>query len=126
MATSVAGISFDLSFDGSKMLASINASCKKVKDQFDKSFSQAAKKSTKAIETGNQEIDKILNNTARTAKSKAAAIASIYKKEGASSSEAFRKAWSLIERDSRNGSHQVKKHELIKNTHELINHACSF
>lgn len=110
MATSVAGISFDLSFDGSKMLASINASCKKVKDQFDKSFSQAAKKSTKAIETGNQEIDKILNNTARTAKSKAAAIASIYKKEGASSSEAFRKAWSLIERDSRNGSHQVKKH----------------
>ena len=67
MATSVAGISFDLSFDGSKMLASINASCKKVKDQFDKSFSQAAKKSTKAIETGNQEIDKILNNTARTA-----------------------------------------------------------
>ena len=110
MTTSVAGISFDLSFDGSKMLASINASCKKVKDQFDKSFSQAAKKSTKAIETGNQEIDKILNNTARTAKSKAAAIASIYKKEGASSSEAFRKAWSLIERDSRNGSHQVKKH----------------
>lgn len=110
MATSVAGISFDLSFDGSKMLASINASCKKVKDQFDKSFSQAAKKSTKAIETGNQEIDKILNNTARTAKSKAAAIASIYKKEGTSSSEAFRKAWSLIERDSRNGSRQVKKH----------------
>ena len=109
-ATSVAGISFDLFFDGSKMLASINSSCKKVKDQFDKSFSQAAKKSTKAIENGNREIDKILNNTARTAKSKAAAIASIYKKEGASSSEAFRKAWSLIERDSKNGSNQVKKH----------------
>ena len=109
-ATSVAGISFDLFFDGSKMLASINSSCKKVKDQFDKSFSQAAKKSTKAIDNGNREIDKILNNTARTAKSKAAAIASIYKKEGASSSEAFRKAWSLIERDSKNGSNQVKKH----------------
>ena len=39
MATSIAGISFDLSFDGSKMLASINDSCKKVKDRFNQSFS---------------------------------------------------------------------------------------
>ena len=50
MATSIAGISFDLSFDGSKMLASINDSCKKVKDRFNQSFSQAAKKSTEAIQ----------------------------------------------------------------------------
>lgn len=110
MAISVAGISFDLSFDGSKMLTSINASCKKIKDQFDQSFSQAAKKSVRAIETGNKEIDGILSDTARTAKSKAAAIAWIYKKEGASSSEAFQKAWSLIERESADGSRQVKKH----------------
>ena len=47
MATSIAGISFDLSFDGSKMLASINDSCKKVKDRFNQSFSQAAKKRSK-------------------------------------------------------------------------------
>ena len=82
MATSIAGISFDLSFDGSKMLASINDSCKKVKDRFNQSFSQAAKKSTEAIKIGNTEIDKILSQTERSAKSKAAAIASVYKKEG--------------------------------------------
>lgn len=110
MATSIAGISFDLSFDGSKMLASINDSCKKVKDRFNQSFSQAAKKSTEAIKTGNTEIDKILSQTARSAKSKAAAIASVYKKEGESASEAFRKAWLLIERDSKSGSGEVKKH----------------
>lgn len=110
MATSIAGISFDLSFDGSKMLASINDSCKKVKDRFNQSFSQAAKKSTEAIKTGNTEIDKILSQTARSVKSKAAAIASVYKKEGESASEAFRKAWLLIERDSESGSGEVKKH----------------
>lgn len=110
MATSIGGISFDLSFDGSKMLASINDSCKKVKDRFNQSFSQAAKKSTEAIKTGNTEIDKILSQTARSVKSKAAAIASVYKKEGESASEAFRKAWLLIERDSESGSGEVKKH----------------
>nr|DAG70463.1 MAG TPA: minor tail protein [Caudoviricetes sp.] len=110
MATSIGGISFDLSFDGSKMLASINDACKKVKDRFNQSFSQAAKKSTEAIKTGNTEIDKILSQTARSAKSKAAAIASVYKKEGESASEAFRKAWLLIERDSESGSGEVKKH----------------
>lgn len=109
METSIAGISFDLTFDGSKMLTSINASCKKIKAQFNQSFSQAAKKSVRAIETGNKEIDGILSDTARTAKAKAAGIAAVYRKEGASSSEAFRKAWSLIERDSANGSRQVKK-----------------
>lgn len=110
MATSIGGISFDLSFDGSKMFASINDACKKVKDRFNQSFSQAAKKSTEAIKTGNTEIDKILSQTARSAKSKAAAIASVYKKEGESASEAFRKAWLLIERDSESGSGEVKKH----------------
>ena len=110
MVTSFGGISFDLSFDGSKMLASINDACKKVKDRFNQSFSQAAKKSTEAIKTGNTEIDKILSQAARSAKSKAAAIASVYKKEGESASEAFRKAWLLIERDSESGSGEVKKH----------------
>lgn len=105
----VAGISFELSFDGSKMLTSINSSCKKVKEQFTKSFSEAAKESVKAIETGNEEIDKILKDTERSAKSKAASIASIYKKEGLSQSEAFKKAWSLVGKESDSGSKKVKK-----------------
>lgn len=131
MATSIAGISFDLSFDGSKMLASINDSCKKVKDRFNQSFSQAAKKSTEAIKTGNTEIDKILSQTERSAKSKAAAIASVYKKEGESASEAFRKAWLLIERDSESGSGEVKKHikgigsQFKKTSSEIENDASS-
>lgn len=131
MATSIAGISFDLSFDGSKMLASINDSCKKVKDRFNQSFSQAAKKSTEAIKTGNTEIDKILSQTERSAKSKAATIASVYKKEGESASEAFRKAWLLIERDSESGSVEVKKHikgigsQFKKTSSEIENDASS-
>ena len=96
METSIAGISFDLTFDGSKMLTSINASCKKIKAQFNQSFSQAAKKSVRAIETGNKEIDGILSDTARTAKAKAAGIAAVYRKEGASSSEAFQKRGVLL------------------------------
>ena len=131
MATSIAGISFDLSFDGSKMLASINDSCKKVKDRFNHRFSQAAKKSTEAIKTGNTEIDKILSQTERSAKSKAATIASVYKKEGESASEAFRKAWLLIERDSESGSVEVKKHikgigsQFKKTSSEIENDASS-
>lgn len=109
MATSVAGISFELSFDGSKMMQSINASCQRVKDRFEQSFSQAAKKSAKSIETGNKEIDKILSDTERSAKSKAAAIASIYKKQGKTQSNAFKEAWRHIERESEDGARKVKK-----------------
>ncbi len=109
MSAEVAGIAFELSFDGSKMMTSINSSCKKIKDSFTKSFFEAGKSAKTAVETSNSEIQAILDDTARSAKSKAAAIAAIYKKEGDSMSDAMSKAWSHIERESKNGAKSTKR-----------------
>ena len=106
----VAGIAFELNFDGSKMTAGIRDACEKVKDSFEKAFTQAGKKATDTAKTSNEEINKILNDTTRSAKSKAAAIAAVYKKQGESQSDVFKKAWEHIERDSKNGSKKVKNH----------------
>lgn len=106
---SVAGISFDLSFDSKKLVSGINDSCAKIKAKFEQSFSQAAQKSTEAIKSGSEDINRILGETERSAKSKAAAIAAIYKREGYSSSDAFKEAWKHIERESQSGSENAKK-----------------
>lgn len=67
--------------------------------EMEESFEGAGKSMAKSMETSNDEIKAILEDTERTAKSKAASIAAIYKKEGMSASEAMSKAWSHIERD---------------------------
>ena len=77
-------------------------------------FSKEAKKTGKTVEKNvsetSEKILNILNDSERSAKSKAASIAAIYRKEGLSQEEAFKKAWQHIERDSANGSEKVKKH----------------
>lgn len=106
----VSELRFGLSFDGSKLKASIEETCKKVQESFKKSFENGAEAATKAVETGNAEIDAILQDTERSAKSKAASISAIYQKMGMSQSEAMKKAWSYIERDSESGAKKVNKH----------------
>lgn len=106
----VSELRFGLSFDGSKLKASIEETCKKVQESFKKSFESGAEAATKAVETGNAEIDAILQDTERSAKSKAASISAIYQKMGMSQSEALKKAWSHIERDSSSGTQKVNKH----------------
>lgn len=54
-------------------------------------------------------IKKILEDTEKSAKSKAASVAAIYRKQGFTQEEAFKKAWAQIERTSENGSKKVKK-----------------
>ena len=110
MALSVGGIAFELSFNESKLTSSINSGCKKIRDSFASSFTNAGNSATKAIETSNKDIIAILENTEKSAKSKAASIAAIYRKEGLSQEEAFRKAWNHIERSSSSGSKNSKKH----------------
>ena len=109
-AEAVAGIAFELDLDGSKMTAGIKNYCAKIKNSFEKTFTQTGKKATDTVKTSNEEINKILDDATRSAKSKAAAIAAIYKKQGESQSDAFKKAWEHIERDSKKGSQKVKKH----------------
>lgn len=108
-ATKIAGIGFELSFDGSKMMTGINKACDKVRSQFTASFSEAGKSATKAISTSNQEIISILNDTERSMRSKAASIAWIYRKEGLSQEEAMKTAWSHIERYSSDGAAATQK-----------------
>lgn len=62
------------------------------------------------VKDQSEEILQILSNTEKDAKSKAASIAAIYRKQGLSQEEAFKKAWQQIDRDSSNGSNKVKKH----------------
>ena len=105
----IGGIEFELKFDGSKMLSSINSTCKKLKDSFTKSFLEAGKSAEQGLKTSNAEIQAILNDTARSAKSKAASIAAIYRKEGDSMSDAMSKAWELIERESKSTAKNSQK-----------------
>ncbi|WP_296117630.1 hypothetical protein [uncultured Eubacterium sp.] len=116
MALEAGAIALELKLDSGKLFAGINSSCNKVKAKFEQSFSaagQAAEKATdsavKAVKTGNEKIDKILADTEKSAKAKAASIAYIYKTEGYSQSDAFKKAWSHIERSSSSGADNVKK-----------------
>lgn len=105
----VAGIGFELTFDGSKLNSKIDAACDKVAAKFEKSFTKAGNSATKAIQSSSDEINRILNDVERSAKSKAAAIAAIYRKQGDSQEDAFKKAWSHIERNSAKSADKVQK-----------------
>lgn len=83
---------------------------KQISDSITSVFSESSKKTVNAVKTDNAKINSILEDTAKSAKQKAALIASIYKKEGYSASDAFTKAWSHIERNSSISSNGIKKH----------------
>lgn len=59
-------------------------------------------------ELDNSGFEKGAENLEKSAKSRAAKLAAEYKKQGMSSSDAFKQAWSEIERDSKNGTENVK------------------
>lgn len=107
--TSVGGIGFELSFDGSKMMSSINSACERIHRRFSQSFEAAGQSATQSISTSNSEIQAILDDSGRSMRSKASAIAAIYRREGDAMSDAMRKAWSHIERDSAQSSDKTEK-----------------
>ena len=72
-------------------------------------FDSGSKKMEETIDDTSSKIQKILSNTEKSAKSKAASIAAIYRKQGLNQQEAFRKAWEEIERDTTKGVNSVKK-----------------
>lgn len=59
-------------------------------------------------EIDNSGFEKGAENLEKSAKSRAAKLAAEYKRQGMNSSDAFKKAWSEIERDSKNGADSVK------------------
>ena len=109
MGEEVASIGFELSVDCSGITEQVNSACQRVRSDFERSFSQARASATKEMSAANAEISAILQDTERSAQSKAASIAAFYRKQGDSQEEAFRKAWSHIKRDSASSSEKVKK-----------------
>lgn len=116
-AASDSQIRFELTFDGSKLISNINAAGEKIKKSISDSFNIAGKNASKSVENvsksvenANSEIKAILEDTERTAKSKASSIAAIYRKQGLSQSDAFKKAWEQIERDSSSGAKTTQRH----------------
>ena len=118
-----ASIQFDISLDLGKIKTAIDSTSHKVKADFEKTFLNSAKKcqqscdemagafgkiNTSTDET-RQKIEAVLNNSEKSAKSKASSIAWIYRKQGMTQSEAMRKAWTEIERNSKVSSRRVKK-----------------
>ena len=73
--------------------------------QFNKNINSVNKKFSQSGE----KIKSILNDTERSAKSKAASIAAEYRKMGQSQTEAMKNAWAQIERNTSDSSAKVKK-----------------
>lgn len=118
-----ASISFDISLELGKIKTAIDNTSRKVKADFEKAFSNSAQKCQRSCDKmagafrkvdasadeTRQKIEAILRDSEKSAKSKASSIAWIYRKQGMSQSEAMKKAWSEIERNSKSSSEKVKK-----------------
>lgn len=77
---------------------SLTGDAKELEKEIDKSSDKIEKK-----------IQSVLNDTEKSAKSKAASIASIYKKLGDSQSDALKKAWQRVEKDSSDTNKHIKQ-----------------
>ena len=118
-----ASISFDISLELGKIKTAIDNTSRKVKADFEKAFSNSAQKCQRSCDEmagafrkvdasadeTRQKIEAILKDSEKSAKSKASSIAWIYRKQGMNQSEAMKKAWSEIERNSKSASEKVKK-----------------
>lgn len=118
-----AAIKFDIILDLGKIKTAVSDASAKVKSEFEGAFRTSAKncqetcnrmadsfkKVDSAADETRQKINAILNDNERSAKSKASSIAWIYRKQGMSQSEAMKKAWSEIERESSTSTQKIKK-----------------
>lgn len=97
-------------------LTSSYEKCSKKADQIangaGKSVQKTIKESEKLTEESSIKIQKILADTEKSMKSKAASIAAVYKKEGMTSSEAMKAAWTQIERGGSDTAEKIKKNAL--------------
>lgn len=107
----VSSVSFDLSLNTESLNQGVANTAKSVSTKLTSAFSSTAKSCERKIKeaagTINQtadstkiKIEQILNDTERSAKSKAGSIAYIYKQQGMSLADAMRQAWENIKRVS--------------------------
>lgn len=97
-------------YDIKQSFGALSGKVKQISSNITSFFSKSSVDTVKVVKTENAKINAILEDTSKSAKQKAALIASIYRKEGYSASEAFATAWSHIERSSSGSTARVKKH----------------
>lgn len=97
-------------YDIKQSFDALSGKVKQISSNITSFFSKSSVDTVKVVKTENAKINAILEDTSKSAKQKAALIASIYRKEGYSASEAFATAWSHIERSSSGSTARVKKH----------------
>lgn len=97
-------------YDIKQSFGTLSGKVKQISSNITSFFSKSSVDTVKVVKTENAKINAILEDTSKSAKQKAALIASIYRKEGYSASEAFATAWSHIERSSSGSTARVKKH----------------
>lgn len=97
-------------YDIKQSFGALSGKVKQISSNITSFFSKSSVDTVKVVKTENAKISAILEDTSKSAKQKAALIASIYRKEGYSASEAFATAWSHIERNSSGSTARVKKH----------------
>lgn len=97
-------------YDIKQSFGALSGKVKQISSNITSFFSKSSVDTVKVVKTENAKINAILEDTSKSAKQKAALIASIYRKEGYSASEAFAAAWSHIERSSSGSTARVKKH----------------
>lgn len=87
--------------------AETQKAAKKIEEAMDDAGA-AAEKTADTFRSEGSAIEDILFDTSKTAKQKAAEIASEYRKQGMNQSDAFKKAWEDIKRASGKGTDKVK------------------
>lgn len=97
-------------YDIKQSFGALSGKVKQISSNITSFFSKSSVDTVKVVKTENAKINAILEDTSKSAKQKAALIASIYRKEGYSANEAFTTAWSHIERSSSGSTARVKKH----------------
>ena len=102
MANTDGSVVFGIEFDLGGIKKGMENAARNIEKSFTKPVKEAASKA-------NGDIENILSNTQKSMKAKAASIAAVYKKQGLDSSEAFKKAWDQIERQSGTSASKVKK-----------------
>lgn len=105
---SVAAVKFDVELGKDGIKKQVESAGLDIEKKIAKAFERAGSKSEKSVAVASGKIKAILQGTSKSAKGKAASIAHIFKKAGLDSSDAFKTAWTMVDRESAEVSKKVQ------------------
>ncbi len=105
----VGKVSLELGFDSRNFDKEVDESAKKAETKMSEAFDKAGANAEKSMDDAAKKISAILADSEKSMKSKASSIAWIYRKQGMSASDAMKKAWEQIERQSGKSTSKVEK-----------------